>query len=240
LRLYLERSQVWGVMMIWLRPISLMLLLGSVPIPVQAADGPARYKINLTAPGVIGNTGAACHLVGQVTLWATQPTKIVAAGGRPIGSVELGLAQFANGARLDGCIPGRLHSSTLSNLSGRFIDVLAAAPVFDGRAADRVASAKLALRLASRDAKLIDAFGQNVPLVRVDEDVGRSGTSYEVTLLLIKMRDNTFDLVVHRETTGEQAMPTLTDARRRDSALNWSSVFLSKLANAALDGRPPP
>jgi hypothetical protein len=227
------------MIMMCLRAISLIFLLGSLPIPAQAADGPTRYEIKLTAPGVIGNTGAACRLVGQVTLWATQPTKIVDAGGKPIGSVELGLAQFAKGARLEGCIPGRLHSSTLSNLSGHFIDVLATPPVFDGRASDRVASAKLALRLASRDGKLIDAFGKHVPLVRVNGDTGRSGMSYEFTLLLIKMRDNSFDLVVHRETTGEQSVPTLADAPRRDSALNWSSVFLSKLANAALDGRPP-
>jgi hypothetical protein len=228
------------MIMTWSKVISLMLLLGSLPIPTEAADGPARYKINLTAPGVIGNARAACHLVGQVTLWATQPTKIVDAGDKQRGSVELGLAQFAKGTRLEGCIPGRRRSSTFSNLSGHFIDVLATAPLFDGRVSDRVASAKLALRLASRDAKVIDAFGTHIPLVRVNEDIGKSGISYEFTLLLIKMRDNAFDLVVHRETTGEQSLPTLTDARRRESAINWSSVFLSKLANAELDGSPPP
>jgi hypothetical protein len=190
------------------------------------AANPPVSQFDITAPGVLGNRLPACHLVGQITEWATQSLNVWDVTGQPLGAATVGLAQFESGARLEGCAPGNFKTpnGTALSLEHKFVNfIVADNTVFNGDVFDSASASAVAARLGSGYYQLAEKTGAAVPLVSRLPIIGVGSISFKFTIVLIKNGSH-FDAVVYRETTGTKFAPHLSEEDRRRSQISWRSI----------------
>jgi hypothetical protein len=182
---------------------------------------PVRKGFDISAHAVPGNR-SACQLTGEAVLWVSRPVEILDDVRASLGTIEAGLAQFAPGSRLEGCVP----DGVVLSLSDQFANFLVA----DGRsmpggALQAQEAAALASRLAQDHYQLAELERTAIPLVD-GVTVGAHGSvSYRFRIVLIlDAGSGSLDAVVLRETLGTKFAPRLTDMDRRLGRLRWSSL----------------
>src|SRR5262245_35418421 len=175
-------------------------------------ESPAVERIDISAPGVLGNRLAACRVVGQVTLWVSRPLEILDDMRESLGTIEAGLAQFSKGSKVEGCVP----AGAALDLSDRFANFLIAddRPLREG-VFGRVAARALASQLAQDFYHLVDPAGTPIPLVNGLEVSALGAVSYQFTVVLIRHGESaSLEAVISRETIRTKFAPRLSAEAR--------------------------
>jgi hypothetical protein len=206
--------------------VGAVLLFARGPVCAETADVqvhlPATERIDILAPAASENTLSLCRLTGEVILWVSRRVDVVDEMGARLGAIEAGLAQFAAGSQLQGCVP----DGAALQLSDRFANFLVAGEqsVPSGSAGHRDAAA-LASQLAQDFYHLAEQRGRIIPLVDGINVRALGSVRYRFHIVLIRNGSSgAMDAVIHRETTGTKFAPDLADTDRRLSRLKWSSV----------------
>lgn len=196
--------------------------VGSHRTSVPQAQLPASATIDISARPLFGHRLPECRLTGEVVLWVSRPVAILDDMHVSLGVVEAGLAQFAKGSKLEGCVP---DAATL-NLSDQFANFLVA----DGRslpsgAFGRREAAGCASGLAQDFYQLAELEGTLIPLVEGIKIGAIGSVSYRFKVVLIRdAKSGSIDAVVVRETVGTKFAHRLTESDRRLSSHKWSSL----------------
>jgi hypothetical protein len=139
-----------------------------------------------------------------------------------LGTVKAGLAQFAGGAKLEGC----LADSAALDLSSQFTNFVVSG---DSSAAaggpGRAAASALASQLAQDFYHLAEPEGAIVPIVDGQKISALGSVSYRFTIVLVRnVGIGDFDAVIQRETVRTKFSPRLPANDRALSRVKWSSV----------------
>ena len=138
-----------------------------------------------------------------------------------LGVVEAGLAQFAKGSKLEGCVP----DAVTLNLSDQFANFL----VVNDRSIrsgpfERQEVAGFGSQLGSDFYQLADLEGTVIPLVDGIKLSALGSVSYRFKIVLIHEQSSPIDAVIVRETLGTKFAARLTESDRRLSTRKWSSL----------------
>jgi hypothetical protein len=149
-------------------------------------------RLDVVALGSSGGGAQGCRLIGELTLWVSRQVNVLDDTNAVTGSIEAGLAQFSQQAKLQGCVPG----GSL-DLSGRFVNFL----VTDARASfGRYTARELAGKLARNSYRLAHKEGAPINLANAFESNVLGAESYRFTIVLIRNGEvGSYDAVIDRE-----------------------------------------